>query len=186
VSRFASVPTNLAGLLRLERQLHRDSRGSLSRLFCAEELGVFGWPGPVMQVNHTVTAACGTVRGLHYQRPPHTEYKLVSCLKGEIFDVAVDLRRGSPTFLQWHAERLSADNLRAMLIPAGFAHGFQTLSADCELIYVHSASYAPDAESGLEACDPRLAIPWPLAIHERSARDLSFPRLTPDFAGVMP
>lgn len=184
MSRFAPGVTPLSGLITLQRQRYSDSRGFLSRLFCAEDMRAFGWPGPVAQINHTFTATRGAVRGLHFQQPPHAEYKLVSCLKGEIFDVAVDLRRGSPTFLHWHAERLSADNLRALLIPAGFAHGFQTLSAECELLYLHSAPYAAHAEGGLAATDPRLAIPWPLAITERSARDDSFSLLTPDFVGI--
>lgn len=184
MSRFSAANTPLSGLIRLERQRHSDTRGFLSRLFCADEMRAFGWPGRVAQINHTVTTARGAVRGLHFQQAPHAEFKLVSCLRGEIFDVAVDLRRGSPTFLQWHAERLSAENLRAFLIPAGFAHGFQTLSTDCELLYLHSVPYAPDAECGLSATDPRLAIAWPLTITERSARDSAFSPLSPDFAGI--
>lgn len=184
MSRFESGNTPLPGLVTLKRQCHSDRRGFLSRLFCAEEMRVFGWPGAVAQINQTLTRSRGSVRGMHFQRPPQAEYKLVSCLRGEIFDVAVDLRRGSPTFLQWHAERLSAGNLLALMIPAGFAHGFQALSDDCELLYLHSAPYTPAAEGGLDAIDPRLAIQWPLPISERSPRDEAFPLLTPDFSGI--
>jgi dTDP-4-dehydrorhamnose 3,5-epimerase len=174
----------LAGLKRVQRQLHSDERGVFARLFCADELAAAGWSGSVAQINHSHTHPNGTVRGLHYQRPPHAEAKLVSCLRGEVWDVAVDLRAHSPTFLQWHAERLSAQDGTALLIPPGFAHGFQVLSEEAELVYVHSAFYAPQAEAGLNATDPTLAIMWPLPVHTRSARDLVLPRLTPDFKGI--
>jgi dTDP-4-dehydrorhamnose 3,5-epimerase len=112
--------------------------------------------------------------------------KLVSCLRGEVWDVAVDLRPDSPTYLAWHAERLSADNRQALLIPEGFAHGFQALTDDVELLYCHSAAYAPQAERGLDALDPRLAIPWPLPLAERSPRDEGLPRIDASFTGVRP
>ena len=174
----------LSGLLRVERQNLSDERGFLSRLFCANELLAHGWPGPVAQINHTHTARKGTVRGLHYQQPPHAECKLVSCLRGEVWDVAVDLRVGSPTFLQWHAAHLSGANRCALLIPQGFAHGFQALTDDVDLVYCHSAAYAAGADAGLNASDPRLAIPWPLPVSDRSARDQTHPLLTPEFEGV--
>jgi dTDP-4-dehydrorhamnose 3,5-epimerase len=98
-----------------------------------------------------MTLRRGTVRGLHFQRPPHAEAKLVTCLHGQVFDVAVDLRAGSPTFLQWHAEELTESNGRSLLIPEGFAHGFQTLSEHCELLYVHSATFVPSSEGGINA-----------------------------------
>jgi dTDP-4-dehydrorhamnose 3,5-epimerase len=171
MNRFTVTDLPLAGLKRIERQRLGDSRGFLSRLFCAEELAAAGWSKPIAQINHTFTAKCGTVRGMHYQCPPYAEMKLVSCIQGEVWDVAIDLRAGSPTFLQWHAEPLSADNHRALLIPEGFAHGFQTLSDNVALLYCHSAAHNPDAEAALQAQDPRLAIRWPLAITEMSNRD---------------
>lgn len=180
---FADLP--IAGLKRIERQRLEDSRGFLSRIFCAEELVEAGWDRPIAQINHTSTAKRGTVRGMHYQRPPHAEIKLVSCIRGEIWDVAIDLRAGSKTFLHWHAERLSAENNRAMLIPAGFAHGFQTLSDDVELLYCHSAAYVPVAESGLNPKDLMLAINWPKPITELSERDSLHPMLDKQFAGVV-
>ena len=184
MSRFSVTDLPLHGLKVVERQKLGDSRGFLSRLFCAEELAAAGWHQPIAQINQTVTQKQGTVRGVHYQHAPHSEMKLVSCLQGAIWDVAVDLRAGSPTFLQWHALELSATNHRALLIPEGFAHGFQTLVDNCELIYMHTKAYAPSAEAGLNPQDPMLAITWPLAITELSARDAQHPMLDHLFKGV--
>jgi dTDP-4-dehydrorhamnose 3,5-epimerase len=184
MSRFTIESLPLLGLQRVERKRMGDDRGFLSRIFCAEELALFGWNKPVSQINHTHTVRCGTVRGLHFQRPPHAEMKLVSCLRGEVWDVAVDLRAGSPTFLRWHAETLSGENGRALLIPEGFAHGFQTLSDDVEMLYCHSQAYAAQSEGGLHPLDPRLALDWPLAVTDMSHRDSSHPFMTEDFKGV--
>jgi dTDP-4-dehydrorhamnose 3,5-epimerase len=177
-------PTRLAGLSVVQRHPLGDARGYLERMFCAEEAASVMGGRQVMQVNHTLTARRGTVRGVHYQQAPHAEMKWVSCLRGEVFDVAVDIRPGSPTRLQWHAERLSADNHRTLLIPEGFAHGFQTLTDGCEMLYLHSALYAPQAEAGLDALDPALSINWPLQITERSFRDQQHPRISTSFTGV--
>lgn len=125
------------------------------------------------------------MRGMHYQHPPHAEMKLVNCLRGAVLDVAVDLRSGSPTFLQWQAEELSAENRRSMLIPEGFAHGFQTLTDDCELLYFHSVTHVPGSEGALSALDPRLDIGWPIEITEMSERDRLHPRLTDQFTGLI-
>lgn len=184
MSRFTILDTPIADLKIIERQQLEDSRGFLVRLFCAEELAAAGWCKPVAQINHTFTQKPGAVRGMHFQRPPHAEMKLVACLRGAIWDVALDLRAGSPTFLQWHAEVLSAANLRSLLIPEGFAHGFQTLSEDCELIYLHTAVYTPVAEDGLNPQDPVLSITWPQTITELSARDEHHPMLDNQFNGV--
>ena len=184
MSRFTVTDLPLAGLKRIERQRLGDSRGLLSRLFCAQELAAAGWHKPIAQINHTHTAQRGTVRGMHYQQPPHAEMKLVTCIQGEVWDVAVDLRAGSPTFLQWHAELLSADNQRAMLIPEGFAHGFQTLSDHVALLYCHTAPHNSAAEAALNAQDPRLAIQWPITIAELSARDTNHPLIDTQFTGV--
>lgn len=184
MSRFMITDLPLAGLKRVQRQHLGDNRGFLARLFCAEELEVAGWNKPITQINHTYTAKQGTVRGMHFQRPPHAEMKLVSCIRGEVWDVAVDLRIGSPTYLHWHAERLSAENGCALLIPKGFAHGFQALTDDVELLYCHSEAYAAQAEGGLNPNDPGLGIAWPLAIAELSARDAGHALITADFEGV--
>jgi dTDP-4-dehydrorhamnose 3,5-epimerase len=138
----------------------------------------------IVQINHTLTSKRGTVRGLHFQYPPHAETKIVSCLRGEVFDVAVDLRQDSPTFLHWHAEILSANNHRTLLIPEGFTHGFQTLTEDCELLYFHTTAYQLGSKGGLNAQDPRLDIRWPEAVIELSSRDAAHPLLTEGFVGV--
>ena len=182
--RFTATATGLAGLMVVRRQRIEDARGFLSRLYCQEELAEIGFTEPVVQINQTVTRAPGMVRGLHFQRPPHAEDKLVSCLRGEVYDVAVDLRAGSPTLRQWHAERLSAENGLSLFIPKGFAHGFQALTDDCELLYLHTASYAPEAEGAVNALDPALAIDWPLPVTEMSPRDRGHPLLDDDFAGI--
>jgi dTDP-4-dehydrorhamnose 3,5-epimerase len=184
VNRFTVIDLPLFGLKLVERQSLGDSRGFLSRLFCAEELSTAGWRESIAQINQTYTAQRGTVRGMHYQNPPRAEMKLVSCLQGEVWDVAVDLRAGSPTFLHWNAELLSDTNNRALLIPEGFAHGFQTLTNDVTLLYCHSAAYNPEAEGALNAQDPRLAITWPLAIESVSVRDSKHPLLDLKFEGV--
>jgi dTDP-4-dehydrorhamnose 3,5-epimerase len=180
MTQLTLVPTDLAGVYVVHRSQIGDHRGFLSRLFCSSELAEAGWRKPIAQINHTLTQRKGTVRGMHYQRGTHAEMKLVTCLRGAIWDVAVDLRAGSPTFLRWHAEELSADNRRALLIPEGFAHGFQALTDDCELLYLHSAAYAPEAEAGVNPVDPRLAIAWPLPISQLSPRDTNHPMLNDD------
>lgn len=185
MSRLTLTQLPLAGLVLVERQRLGDSRGFLSRVFCAQELASVGWRRPVAQINHTFTARRGTVRGLHFQYPPHAEMKLVTCLRGEVWDVAVDVRAGSPTWLGWHAERLSAVNGRALLLPEGFAHGFQALTDEVELLYCHSAPYAAGSEGGLNARDPALGIAWPLAITELSARDGAHALVASGFEGVV-
>jgi len=184
--RLTIEKTSIDGLMIVERQPIADSRGLFERMFCANELAAENIAFPVAQVNRTVTRSTGVVRGLHFQYSPHAETKLVSCIAGRVFDVAVDLRRGSSSFGRWHAEELSSGNSRSLLIPAGFAHGFQTLSSDCELLYLHSAAYAVEAEGGVHPCDPWIGIAWPLAITEVSQRDQSHPLLTSSFEGLTP
>lgn len=184
MTRFTVNELPLDGLRLIERQLLGDSRGFLSRLYCAHELAAAGWQQPVAQINHTHTVKRGAVRGIHYQHKPYAEMKLVTCIQGEVWDVAVDLRAGSPTFLRWHAELLSAENKRALLIPEGFAHGFQALSNDAELLYCHSAVHSPRSEAGLNPKDPRLAITWPLEITEISTKDSQHKLLDPKFEGI--
>jgi dTDP-4-dehydrorhamnose 3,5-epimerase len=185
MSRFTVIDLPLGGLKLVERRSLGDSRGFLSRLFCAEELAAVGWRKPIAQINLTFTAKRGTVRGLHFQYPPHAEMKLVSCLRGRVWDVAVDLRRGSDTLLHWHAEELSADNQRALLVPEGFAHGFQALTDEVELLYCHSAAFHSVAEGGLNPRDGELAIEWPLEIGELSDRDARHPMIDQDFEGLV-
>lgn len=184
MSRFDFIETPINGLLTVQRKLIEDERGFLSRFFCAEEFESYGFNQTVSQINHTLTRKKGAVRGLHYQNLPYAETKLVSCLKGEIFDVAVDLRKGSPTFLYWHGEVLSAVNQRSLLIPEGFAHGFQTLSEDCELIYLHTAPYVKVSEAALNVMDHKLNIQWPIEITELSDRDRKHLMIDQDFEGI--
>jgi dTDP-4-dehydrorhamnose 3,5-epimerase len=174
----------IEGLKLIQRRPMGDNRGYLERLFCADELASLTRNKGIMQINHTLTAKRGTLRGMHFQHPPHAEMKFVSCLRGEVFDVAVDLRQGSATLLHWHGEILSAGNHKTMVIPEGFAHGFQTLTKNCEMLYLHFTSYQPASEDGLNAQDPRLGIRWPEAVSGLSLRDRSHPMLTCEFRGI--
>jgi dTDP-4-dehydrorhamnose 3,5-epimerase len=182
--RFELKPAKPQGLMRVDRKPLGDSRGYLERLFCEDELRPLFENRVIRQINRTLTKTRGTVRGMHFQHPPHAEAKLVSCLRGRVFDVAVDLRRGSPTFLQWHSEILDDENHRALFIPEGFAHGFQTLSEHCEMLYMHTAVYDPDSEGAINALDPVLAIVWPETIQDRSPRDTNHPMLAADYPGI--
>jgi dTDP-4-dehydrorhamnose 3,5-epimerase len=184
MSRFNVVDTPIAGLKIVERSRRSDERGFLARMFCAEELAPFGWSKPIAQINQTSTRRPGAVRGMHFQFPPHAEMKLVSCIRGEVWDVAVDLRRGSPTFLKWFGAHLSAENCQALLIPEGFAHGFQALAEDCELVYFHTCAYHAASEGAVHAQEPRVAVEWPRAIVELSARDQGHQMLSPTFQGI--
>lgn len=184
MARFDFVATPLSSLVVVQRKAIEDERGFLSRFFCAEELREAGLNKPISQMNHTLTRKKGAVRGLHFQHSPHAEIKLVSCLKGEIWDVAVDLRRDSPTFLHWHGEILSATNRKSLLIPEGFAHGFQALTEDCELIYLHTAFYHPESEGALNVADPKLNITWPLPMGDLSTRDRSHAFIDENYQGV--
>jgi dTDP-4-dehydrorhamnose 3,5-epimerase len=184
LTQFTFEPLLLEGLHSITRKKRVDSRGYFSRLFCDEELLSIGWNSPIKQINMTKTTVRGTLRGIHYQNQPHSEMKLVSCLKGAIWDVVVDLRSESPTFLEWHSQVLSEENQLSLSIPMGFAHGFQSLTSDVELLYLHSASYDVNAEAGLRYDDPNLNIEWPLGITEISDRDLNHPLLNGEFKGV--
>ena len=184
MNQFYIHDTAISGLKVVERRYLKDSRGFFSRLFCSKELAEVGWHRPIVQINHSFTHKKGAIRGLHFQYPPFAEMKFVTCLKGAIWDLVVDLRSNSTTFLQWHAEVLSSSNCRSLLIPEGFAHGFQTLTDDCELIYQHSTEYSPTAEAGLNFGDPMLSIDWPLAIAEISVRDKQHQMLDRHFSGL--
>ena len=178
------LATALAGVVVVETTIVHDERGAFTRLFCASELsGVMG-ERRIVQINHSRTASAGAVRGLHFQHPPRAEMKLVRCLKGRVLDVAIDLRAGSSSLLQWHAEELSPANARMLVIPEGCAHGFQTLEPESELLYAHTASYARDAEDGVRFDDPRIGIRWPLPVSDLSARDRSFALTPADFRGI--
>ena len=176
--------TDLVGLKLVTLDLRRDDRGSFGRMFCQREMATAGVANDIAQVNHSCTAKAGTIRGLHFQHPPATETKVIRCIRGAVWDVAVDLRADSPTFLQWRAFELRADQPTMVVIPDGFAHGFQSLTDDAELIYFHSAFYAPEHEAGFHCMDTRLDIKWPLAMTQQSTRDQALPPVPLDFAGL--
>jgi dTDP-4-dehydrorhamnose 3,5-epimerase len=173
----------IEGLKIFRRIPTEDSRGSFMRLFCAEELAAIGLKKPIKQINLSTTHNIGTVRGLHFQTEPYSETKIVMCLKGRVFDVAVDLRPLSPTFLKWHAIELSPQNQRAFYIPEGFAHGFQTLESKCELLYLHTEFYTPKSEGGINCKDSTLKISWPKSITDISERDSALPSIDQVFEG---
>lgn len=169
--RFVFRRTPLEGVWLAERKLLADARGFFLRFYCAEEFAAIGIDVPLAQINQSYSRQRGTVRGMHFQHPPYAETKVVSCIAGRVFDVAVDLRRGSPTFLRWFGVELSAENRQGLIIPRGFAHGFQTLSDDAEVVYLVTAPYSADAEDGINPFDPAADIRWPEAVTEVSARD---------------
>lgn len=177
--------TALPGVVVVETSQINDHRGAFARLYCERELAPVMSDRHIVQINHSITNTVGAVRGLHYQRPPHAEMKLIRCLKGRVWDVAVDLRASSPTFLCWHAEELNPSDARMLVIPEGCAHGFQVLEADSELLYLHTAFYAPEAEQGVACDDPRLGITWPLSVAGLSERDRNHPLLPPGFSGIV-
>lgn len=183
-ARFNLLATPLSGLVSITRKQIADSRGWFERMLCIEELQDLLGARRVAQINRTQTQKKGSVRGMHFQHAPSAEMKFVSCLRGEVFDVAVDLRQGSATFLHWHAELLSAANGKTLVIPEGFAHGFQTLIDDCEMFYMHTAAYDTASQGGLNPRDPALTIDWPLPISELSPRDAEHPMIAADFSGV--
>jgi dTDP-4-dehydrorhamnose 3,5-epimerase len=177
--------TALAGAYVIDLEPFSDDRGLFARTFCKREFAAIGHDKEFVQFNHSHSNQKGTLRGMHYQRPPHAEIKLIRCIRGSVFDVIVDLRHQSPTFLQYVGVELSEQNLRMIYVPEGFAHGFQTLQDHCELIYHHTAFYAPDSDGGIRYNDPKLGIVWPLALTTISEKDKNFPLLSDAFAGMV-
>ncbi len=177
-------PLALQGAYVVEPAIHEDERGFFYRFFDVDQFKEIGHNKPWVQLNHSYTKQEYSLRGLHFQWPPLAEIKMVKCIAGKIFDVLVDLRRNSPTFLQWVGVELSAENKKMLYIPEGFAHGFQTLSGDCELIYHHTAVYAKDSEGGIRWSDPLINIQWPADPINISVRDLQHPLLTKEFRGI--
>ena len=173
-------PTPIDGVVELVSHPFVDTRGAFLNAFRAQEASFIGSWGDrgIAQVNLSRSEVVGTIRGLHFQAPPHSEAKLVRCLKGRVFDVAVDLRDGSATYGQWHAVELTPEGGNALLIPEGCAHGFQVLEPGSELLYLHSGAWVPEAESGVRWDDPQLAIAWLLEPTELSDRDCSLPLLS--------
>lgn len=154
--------TKLPGCFVIEQERRGDDRGNFARVFCVEEMAAHGLCTAIKQANTAYSAKAGTLRGMHYQRDPHAEDKLVRCTAGRFFDVAVDLREGSATYRQWVGVELSADNGKMLFVPKGFAHGYLTLEDHTVATYMVSAAYAPTAEAGFRWDDPAVAIAWPL------------------------
>lgn len=170
--------THLEGAWLIDAEPFRDSRGLFARVFCEQEFGARGLETRFVQHSASQSVERGTLRGMHFQTPPHAEVKLVRCLKGAILDVVIDLNPGSPTYQQWGAFELSAENMRQLYIPKGFAHGFQTLQDNCEIGYLISAFYEPSASTGVRWNDPAFGIEWPLPVSVISDKDKAWPDFT--------
>lgn len=179
---FTATP--LTGAWSIDLQPFSDERGWFARYYCKNEFQAIGHSKEWVQMNQSVSYTAGTLRGLHFQHPPFAETKLVRCIAGAVYDVIVDLRSGSSTFLQWFGTELSATNNRMLYIPEGFAHGFQTLAKDSALLYHHTEFYAPGAEGGLRYDDPALGVDWPLPVVVISERDARHPYVDKNFKGI--
>jgi dTDP-4-dehydrorhamnose 3,5-epimerase len=167
--------TTLKGAFVIEPECRHDERGFFARTWCQHEFAAKGLPPQWVQCNISFSRQRGTLRGMHYQAPPYEEAKLVRCTMGAIYDVIIDLRAKSPTFRQWLAVELTADNRRMLFIPQGFAHGFQTLAHDTEVFYQMSQFYAPEYARGVRWDDPAFRVWWPAEKRIISERDRGFP-----------
>jgi dTDP-4-dehydrorhamnose 3,5-epimerase len=176
------IETKIKNLHILESELFADDRGSFSRMYCHNILKEIV-SKPIAQINLSFTTKKGTVRGLHMQTEPHQETKIIKCLSGSVFDVAVDMREGSETFLQWNSVTLTSNDNRAYLIPEGFAHGFQALEDNTQLLYLHTNYYSKNDEFGFLFNDPIIGINWPLKPKGLSERDKAHSMISKDFKG---
>lgn len=177
-------PTALAGSFLIDLEPFSDDRGWFARTYCKKEFEQIGHAGEWVQLNHSFTTLKGSVRGMHFQYPPHTEIKMVRCIAGAVYDVIIDVRNGSSSFLQWFGAELSAQNRKMLYIPEGFAHGFQTLTDNCELIYHHTSFYTPGAEGAVRFDEKKVNIQWPLEISDISSRDKQHLYLDNSFTGI--
>ncbi len=178
------IKTKIEGLYTIEPEPFEDKRGKFFRVFCKDEFNKIGHLKEIVQINQSYTKNRGTIRGMHFQYPPKAEIKIVKCTSGSVFDVAIDLRRNSSTFLKWHSDVLSSENMKMMYIPEGFAHGFQTLENNCELIYFHTEFFNPKYEGGVNYYDPKVNIQWPLDITGISENDKKISFLNENFKGI--
>lgn len=177
-------PTPLHGSYVIAFDEFSDNRGWFARYFDKKEFEKINHKQEWVQMNHSFTTKKGTIRGMHFQVAPYKEIKLIRCIAGAIYDVIVDLRHGSPTFLQWFGTELSVENKKMLYIPEGFAHGFQSLSDNAELLYHHSAFYAPGSEGGIKYDDKLVSIKWPLPLSIISERDANHPYIDKNFKGI--
>lgn len=176
--------TNIPGAVVVESIAFGDHRGMFSRFYCERDLEQIVGQRRIVQINHSRTHSVGAIRGFHYQNKPYAEMKLIRCIRGRVWDVAIDLRKESSTFLQWHAEELTPENAKMLVVPEGCAHGFQVLEKDSELLYLHTEFYNAEAEGGVLHDDPMIGVQWPLPVTEISQRDSAHPRLTSDYPGL--
>lgn len=172
------IETPIGGAFVVELEPHEDERGFFARAWDPDELAAAGLCPTLAQASLSRTTRAGTVRGMHFQRAPHEEAKLVRCVRGAIWDVVVDMRQRSPTHLGWHGVELSEKNGRALYLPEGCAHGFQTLADDVDVLYLISVPYAPGAASGVRWDDPAIGIAWPIEPTVIGERDLAWPLIT--------
>jgi dTDP-4-dehydrorhamnose 3,5-epimerase len=177
-------PTPLQGSYLIRLQPIQDERGFFVRTFCKNEFEAIGFEKEFVQINQSYNKLKGTLRGMHYQLSPHQEIKLVRCISGSVYDVIIDMRKDSPTYLQYFGAELSAENFCMMYVPEGFAHGFQTLADHTSLLYQHTAFYAPGSEAGLRFDDQRIAINWPMPPACISEKDQQYPYVTESFNGI--
>ena len=178
------IKTAFKGLFVIEPELYEDNRGNFYRVFCQNELKQVGYNNAIVQINQSFNKKKGTIRGMHFQYPPMAEIKIVRCIAGSIFDVAIDLRTKSTTYLQWYSEILSAENKKMICIPEGFAHGFQTLKDNTEIVYFLTEFYNPDLEGAVRYDDPKFKISWPLEPRIISERDKNHPFINENFNGI--
>jgi len=178
------IPSKLKGSYEIRLEPYADNRGWFTRFYCKQEFAQINHTKEWVQMNHSFTKAKGSIRGLHYQYPPNSEIKVVRCIVGAVFDVIIDLRKDSDTFLQWCGTELSGQKKNMLYIPEGFAHGFQTLTEDCELIYFHSEYYTSGNEGGIRYNDPAIGIQWPMEATEVSERDHNSPLVDNNFKGI--
>ncbi|MEP6584374.1 MAG: dTDP-4-dehydrorhamnose 3,5-epimerase [Ginsengibacter sp.] len=178
------IASNIIGLYTIQLKKNEDERGLFARTYCKNEFAQIGFDKEFVQFNHSLTRNKGTLRGIHFQKAPFKEYKLIRCIKGRVFDVAVDLRKNSSTFLKHIGVELNEENMLSILIPEGFGHAFQALSNDATLIYHHTNFYEPKAEGGIKYDDPVLNINWPLPVIEVSEKDKAHTWLPENFKGI--
>ena len=182
--RFKFVGTKIKGVYVIIPNPFKDHRGMFARVFCKNEFQEIGHSKEIVNINHSATKMKASIRGMHFQYPPKAEVKIIKCIKGSIFDVAIDLRKNSETFLNYYHEVLSADNMKMLYVPEGFAHGFQSLEDDIEMIYYTTEFYSPEHEGGIRYNDPKVNVEWPLEVTDISEKDKNQNLLSDNFKGI--
>ncbi len=178
------VNTDIKDMYVVDPEPFQDERGLFSRVFCENEFKEIGLTKKIVQINHSTTTKKGAIRGMHFQFSPKAEIKIIKCIKGSVLDVGIDLRKDSSTYFQWHGEILSANNIKMLIIPEGFAHGFQALEENIEMIYFVTEFYSPQYEGGVRFNDPKIKINWPLDVTDISKKDNEWPYIDDNFNGI--